>query len=244
MIRRKPRERKRKDAVLVFLTKAFIPTPPSSHPQSMRKFSYSDYMWLESLPVIKTLIWWNGWDKEWRKYMYSDWIVIRWKWWWTVQHKWTKNSTTTSHWMQLGSVRIHSLGAEECQSYPLQQSQTYMRWYNNGCCTMTMDGWQRALPGIAGLLDVQGLIGTRQGTYGYNMNNNKTMKHTKWANSIGVSEAETLKLCGTDRAAVITDRAAVMDDRAASSCKMLSDWTAQLKPCFCLIWRVRSLEPA
>ena len=43
------------------------------------------------------------------------------------------------------------------------------------------NGWMKArtLPGIAGLLDAQGLIGTRQGTYDYNMNNKKTLKHTK-----------------------------------------------------------------
>ena len=43
------------------------------------------------------------------------------------------------------------------------------------------NGWMkaRALPGIAGLLDVQGLIGTRQGTYEHNIDNKKTMRHTK-----------------------------------------------------------------
>ena len=55
------------------------------------------------------------------------------------------------------------------------------------------NGWMKArtLPGIAGLLNVQGLIGTRQGTYEYNMNNKKTLRHTKSEDSIGVSEAET-----------------------------------------------------
>ena len=39
-------------------------------------------------------------------------------------------------------------------------------------------GWMKArtLPGIAGLLDAQGLIGTRQGTYDYNMKKKKKKK--------------------------------------------------------------------